>query len=168
VSDRLSLAVALVGCAVLGSVPMKMHEKIALAAVAVVFFGFLFVDTRELNRLENGVDAAVEQLPAGQRVIASFPGWSNRMVPLRHALDRACIGRCFSYANYEPSSRQFRIRAQAGNPVVLDKYPDVEAVEEGRYVVKPSDLPLYEVFLCGPARHDVCLTSLEAGKVIQR
>jgi hypothetical protein len=168
ITDRVSLAVALMGCAVLGSVPMRMHEKIALAALAIVFFSFLFVDTRELNRLEDGIDAAVRQLPTGQRVIGSFPGWSTRVVPLQHDLDRACIGRCFSYANYEPSSRQFRIRAQAGNQVVLDNYPDVEAVEEGRYVVKPRDLPLYEVFLCGPERHDVCLSSLEAGKVIQR
>jgi hypothetical protein len=168
ITDRVSLAVALMGCAVLGSVPMRMHEKIALAALAVVFFSFLFVDTGELNRLENGIDAAVRQLPAGQRVIGSFPGWSTRVVPLQHALDRACIGHCFSYANYEPSSRQFRIRAQAGNSIVLNNYPDVEAVEEGRYVVKPRDMPLYEVFLCGPERHDVCLSSLQAGKVIQR
>lgn len=168
ITDRVSLAVALMGCAVLGSVPMRMHEKIALAALAVVFFSFLYIDTRELNRLENGIEAAVEQLPAGQRVIGSFPGWSTRVIPLQHALDRACIGRCFSYANYEPSSRQFRIRAQPGNPIVIDEYANVEAVEEGRYVVKPRDLPLYEVFLCGPARHDVCLISLEAGKVIQR
>ena len=168
VSDRLSLAGALVGCALLGAVPLRVHEKIALAAVAVMFFSFLYIDTRELNRLEDSINAVVEQLPSGQRVIGSFPGWSLRVIPLQHALDRACIGRCFSYANYEPSSRQFRIRAQAGNPVVFDKYSDVKAVEEGRYVVEPPDLPLYEVFLCGPARHEVCLSSLEAGKVIQR
>ncbi len=168
VSDRLSLAAALVGCALLEAVPLRMHEKIALTALAAVFFSFLYVDTRELNRLENGIDAAVEQLPAGQRVIGSFPGWSLRVIPLQHALDRACIGRCFSYANYEPSSRQFRIRAQSANPVVFDKYYDVKAVEEGRYVVKPRDLPLYEVFLCGRERHEVCLSSLEAGKVVQR
>src|SRR5579872_377700 len=168
VSDRLSLAAALVGCALLGAVPLRMHEKIALTALAAVFFSFLYIDTRELNRLENGIDAAIEQLPAGQRVIASFPGWSLRVIPLQHALDRACIGRCFSYANYEPSSRQFRIRAQSANSVVFDKYYDVKAVEEGRYVVKPRDLPLYEVFLCGPERHEVCLGSLEAGKLVQR
>lgn len=168
VSDRISLTVALMGCAVLASVTLRIHEKIALAALAIVFFSFLYVDTRELNRLEDGIDAVVANVPPGQRVIGSFPGWSMRVVPLQHALDRACIGRCFSYANYEPSSRQFRIRAQAGNAVVFDNYPDVEAVEEGRYVVKPRDLPLYEVFLCGPERRHVCLSSLQAGRVIQR
>src|ERR1700733_4087798 len=168
ITHRVSLAVALAGCAVLGSVPMRLHEKIALAALAATFLSFLYIDTRELNRLENDIDAAVAKLPPGQRVIGSFPGWSTRIVPLQHDLDRACIGRCFSYANYEPSSRQFRIRAQPGNPFVLDNYPDVEAVEEGRYVVKPRDLPLYEVFLCGAERREVCLSSLEGGKVIQR
>jgi len=168
ITDRLSLAAAIMGCVVLASASVKLHEKIAIVAVAAMFFSFLYIDTRELNRLEDGIDAAVKQLPAGQRVIASFPGWSNRMVPLRHDLDRACIGHCFSYANYEPSSRQFRIHAQAGNTVVLDNYPDVEAVEEGKYVVKPRDLPLYEVFLCGTGRHDVCLSSLAAGELVQR
>jgi hypothetical protein len=168
VSDRLSLGAAIMGCAVMGSIAVKRHEKLGLTALAALFFCFLFIDTQELNRLEDGIDAVVEQLPAGERVVASFAPWSARVAPLQHAIDRACVGHCFNYANYEPSSRQFRIRAQPGNPIVIDEYANVEAVEEGRYVVKPRDLPLYEVFLCGPARHDVCLISLEAGKVIQR
>jgi len=30
---------------------------------------------------------------------------------IAHSVDRACIGHCFSYSNYEPSSGQFRVRA---------------------------------------------------------
>jgi hypothetical protein len=168
VTDRLSLAAGIMSCAVVGAVPMRMHEKIALAALAAAFFGILFMDTQALNRLEDGIDAAVGHLPAGQRVVGFFPVWSARIRPLQHAVDRACIGHCFSYANYEPSSRQFRIRAQHENPFVFDDYADVDAVEGGTYVVKPRDLPLYGVFLCGPALGDVCSRSLEAGNVIGR
>jgi len=168
VSDRLSLGSAIMGCAVMGSIAMKRQEKLVLTVLTALFFCFLFIDTQELNRLEDGIDAAVAQLPPGQRVVASFPPWSIRVMPLQHAVDRACVGHCFDYANYEPSSRQFRIRAQPGNPVVFDEYADVRAVEEDRYVVRQRDLPLYEVFLCGPARQNVCLTSLEAGKVIRK
>jgi hypothetical protein len=168
VIDRLSLAAGIMSCAVVGAVPMRVHEKIALAALALAFFCILFKDTLELNRLEDGVDAAVMHLPAGARVVGSFPAWSTRVRPLQHTVDRACIGRCFSYANYEPSTRQFRIRAQHENPVVFDDYADVDAVQSGKYVVKPRDLPLYGVFLCGPALRDVCSRSLGAGEVIGR
>ena len=30
-----------------------------------------------------------------------------------HVIDRACIGHCFSYANYEPATAQFRVRVRA-------------------------------------------------------
>jgi len=168
VIDRLSLSAGIITCAVLGAVPMRMHEKIALAALTVAFFGILFMDTQKLNRLEDGIDVAVGQLPAGQRVVGSFSPWSARMSPLQHAVDRACIGHCFSYANYEPSSRQFRVRAQHETPFAFDDYADVEAVQDGKYVVKPRDLPLYGVFLCGPALRDVCSRSLQAGEVFGR
>jgi hypothetical protein len=166
VADRLSLAAGIMSCAVVGAAPIKLHEKIALAALAVMFFAFLFVDTQELNRVEDGIDVAVGHLPAGQRVVGFFPALPSGLRPLQHAIDRACIGRCFSYANYEPSSRQFRVRAQSGNSIVLDNYADVEAVETGRYAVKPRDLPLYGVFQCGPALRDVCLRSLQVDEVI--
>ncbi|MGQ9919391.1 MAG: hypothetical protein ACUVS7_18480, partial [Bryobacteraceae bacterium] len=69
------------------------------------------------------------------------------MNPLLHLIDRACIGRCFSYANYEPSSAQFRLRSRPGSPVVFDSPQRVFALEQGRYVVRPVDLPLYGLFL---------------------
>jgi hypothetical protein len=168
ITDRLSLAAGIMSCAVLGAARMRVHEKIALTALATVFFGVLFWDTQELNRFEDDIDTAVGRIPAGQRTVGSFPAWSARTMPLLHAVDRACIGRCFSYANYEPSSRQFRIRAQAENPFVLDDYADVNAVQVGKYVVKERDLPLYQVFLCGPTRREVCSHLLAAGQVTGR
>ena len=41
---------------------------------------------------------------------------------IQHMIDRACIGYCFSYGNYEPSSGVFRVRAAPGNPYMLSDY----------------------------------------------
>jgi hypothetical protein len=62
-------------------------------------------------------------------------------------IDRACLGRCYSYANYEPSTAQFRIRAVAENPIVVSTDGDSLRLQNGSYVVKQRDLPLYQMDL---------------------
>jgi hypothetical protein len=89
----------------------------------------------------------VSQLPPGQRVVSAINDPTLRIGALTHMIDRACLGRCYSYANYEPSTAQFRIRAAAGNPIVVSTYADSSRLQDGTYVVKPSDLPLYQVAL---------------------
>jgi hypothetical protein len=64
-------------------------------------------------------------------------------------LDRVCIRHCFSYANYEPSSAAFRVRVTGENPIVVAEDRASNALQEGRYVVKPGDLPLYQIYLRG-------------------
>jgi len=56
-------------------------------------------------------------------------------------IDRACLGRCYSYANYEPATAQFRIRAIAENPIVVSTDNDSLCLQDGSYVVKQRDLP---------------------------
>jgi hypothetical protein len=163
IANRLSFGAAVMMCAVLAGASSTRFEKIALASVAALFFGLLYADNRELNQLEDRLDAMVRQLPSGPRAISSLPSQSLRSLCIHHDLDRACIGHCSSYANYEPSSRQFRIRALPGNGIVLDDYSDVDAVAGGRYAVQPRDLPVYLVYLCGVGLRDVCSRPLRAG-----
>ncbi|MBZ5574672.1 MAG: hypothetical protein LAO09_22680 [Acidobacteriia bacterium] len=165
VIDRFSLGAGVMACIMLAAMPSKPYEKFVLVLVAAAFFSLLFVDTRELNRLEDSIDRLVAQLPPGQRALGFFPTRTPHISPLQHALDRACIGHCFSYGNYEPWSRQFRLRAQPGNPFVLDDYRDLVAVELGEYVVQTRDLPVDLVYLCGDLRDRVCSRSLHAGEV---
>jgi hypothetical protein len=113
--------------------------------VTVLFFGMLFRDELLLNRFEDQVDAAVAQIPAMQRVILGIEQSDLRVNALAHMIDRACIGRCYSYANYEPSTAQFRVRADAPGPIVAFEYGDSIGMQMGRYVVKESDLPLYQL-----------------------
>ena len=52
-----------------------------------------------------------------------------------HSIDRACIGHCFSFANYEASSLQFRVRALAGNSIVttsVDQSDDMSGYHRHR------------------------------------
>jgi hypothetical protein len=165
IAQRLSLSSGLLMCAVLAAVPMTRATKVALASVAILFFALLYTDDRELNRLEDRMDLVVNQLPRGQRVVTYLHDQSLRSLVIYHNLDRACIGHCYSYANYEPSSKQFRVHAGPGNGIVLDKYADVDAVAAGSYVVQPRDLPLYLIYPCGVDFHDVCSHPLGAGEI---
>jgi len=111
----------------------------------VVFFGFLYRDERRLNSLEDRMQDVVAHLPAGQRVISRIDDPDMHIIALAHMIDRVCIGRCYSYANYEPSTGQFRIRAVAENPYVVSTYLDSWRIQSGTYVVKEQDLPLLQV-----------------------
>ena len=90
---------------------------------------------------------AVDPLPLGRRVVSAIDDPGLRINAVTHMIDRVCVGRCYSYANYEPSTAAFRVRAVAENPVVASTYADSWALQTGTYVVKERDLPLYVVDL---------------------
>ncbi len=166
VSYRLSLAAGVMLAAFLAHVQLKSYEKVILILSTLIFFTFVFRDGRKLNRMEDNLDAALARVPAKSRVIGILRTPSKDFSPAEHAVDRACIGRCFSYANYEPSTGQFRVRAEPGNPFVMADYGDVYSVELGRYRVQAGDLPVFLVYLCGPDRQQVCTRELRAGEVV--
>ena len=147
IAERMSLAVGICLCAVLAAAPMRAYHRYALGVVALLFFGFLYRDEGALNALEDRMTRLVSQLPPGQRVVTAINDPTLRISALTHMIDRACLGRCYSYANYEPSTAQFRIRAMPGNPIVVSTYVDASGFQDGTYVVKPGDLPLYQVTL---------------------
>lgn len=163
ITTRLSLMAGVTFCGLLARVRLNRYEKGALTLTAVVFFALIFHDTHEFNRMEDEVDHAVAQFPSESRVIGLFLTQSTRINPMGHAVDRACIQHCFSYANYEPASRQFRIRAEAGNRAVMSSFADVAEVEQGKYIVQTRDLPLFFVYSCGPLQREVCSRELHAG-----
>jgi hypothetical protein len=163
-SERLTSVAAIFACCLLGQIkPQKWHYAV-FAAVAAMFFSYLYWDTAAIGRMEDQVERCVRSLPLGQRVI--MKGWylpGNR-VSIDHIIDRACIGRCFSYANYEPALGQFRIRVQSENPFVLPTGVIDDAVAKGEYVVQQRDLPLSEIYQCNPGTTALCIRALEAGQ----
>jgi hypothetical protein len=167
IKSRLSLTAAIMACVLLSVRPLKTIQKTTLALVALLFFGFVYSDTRALNQGEDSVEAAVKQLPPGQRVLGFFPPLTTRMNPLQHAVDRSCIGRCFSYADYEPATLQFQVRARPHNGVVLDDEADVRAVWDGSYVIQRRDVPLYVLYVCGASPRDICSSPLQEGEEVR-
>jgi hypothetical protein len=147
IAERMSLAVAVCFTAWLASVrPTRAHFGLA-TGVAVLFFSLLYLDTAALNRLEDQVAAAAARLPRSSRVVAPMKIASSRIPAALHLIDGACLGWCFSYSNYEPSTAQFRVRATAPNPYVTFNYDDAYAMQMGTYTVRPADLPLYQIVI---------------------
>lgn len=144
IAQRMSLPLGVVICGLLAGSAGR-YQAGAMALAAAVFFGFLYTDEGVLNDFEDQVDRVVEQLPPGRRVVLSVADYGIQVNALTHMIDRACIGRCWSYANYEPSSAQFRVRVAGETSVVAATNADSMGFEYGTYVVKPSDLPLVQI-----------------------
>jgi len=163
-TDRLTTVSAILLCCLIAAARPRKWHFIAFAALAVVFFGFLYQDTGKISRMEDRVTRLVRTLPPNQRVMGTILAPIESRIPIQHILDRACIGYCFSYGNYEPGSRMFRVRALPGNPYVLSDYSLAVQMEDGYYTVDPSDLPVYQVYQCGEGGRDFCVHALEAGE----
>jgi hypothetical protein len=168
ISHRMSLPAALMLCVSLASVRPSRWQAGGLLAAAVLFFSFLFADTHALNGLEREMERVVDRIPASQRVVSALCEPGSRVDPLGHMVDRVCVGRCFSYANYEPSTTQFRVRANPGNGAVTSSYGDSYALQAGAYRVRPTDLPLYEIYFCRENALELCVRPLKAGDMSGR
>ncbi len=163
IAIRLSLLSAILFCAVIARVRMQALEKAASGVLLVLFFGFTYVDERAINSLESKMDQAVRSLPPGARVIATVQDAGLFVPALQHLADQACIGRCFDFADYEPATAQFRLRAQPGNPYVMTSLDDVLDLENTEYVWRRRDIQLYRLHPC-PASSEICVSEVQPGE----
>jgi hypothetical protein len=163
-TERLTSVSAALACCLLGAMQPRRWHLAGLTVIAAVFFSFLYQDTAKVNRMEQQVVQVVSTLPPNQRVMATILPPPGSRVLIQHIVDRACIGRCFSYGNYEPSTGLFRVRAMPGNPYVLTDYELAVDMENGEYTVQPGDLPVYQVYQCSLSGTDLCIRPLEAGE----
>jgi hypothetical protein len=162
-AERMSLATAVIFCGLAATVRPRRGEVAALAVIAVLFFACTYSDEHALNQVESQMAALVAQLPPGQRVVSVLAEPNTRINSLAHLIDRVCVGRCYSYANYEPSTAQFRVRADRPNPIVVWNYSQSWHIQAGGYVVQPRDLPLYNIDRCRPGSRQLCIAPLRAG-----
>ncbi|MBZ5621556.1 MAG: hypothetical protein LAQ69_22935 [Acidobacteriia bacterium] len=161
IAERMSLALGICICGSLAGVRSRPYQNYLLALVVLVFFGFLFRDEGVFNAFEDRMERLVAQLPPGQRVTGGITASNLHVDALNHMIDRVCLGRCYSYANYEPSTTQFRIRVVGQSPIVVSTYEDSWSLQAGVYTVKERDLPLYEINLDPNGR--MVLLSLQPG-----
>src|SRR6266851_3249551 len=165
-SSRLTTISAIFGLSLLAYLkPRKWHLG-GFAVCAVVFFAFLYQDTGWLNRLEANAEKLTQYLPVGTRVlVTALAPADSRITFIGHSIERACIGHCFSYANYEPASGEFRVRVRKGSPVATSSTDDAEDMASGEYEVDDTDLPLKQIYQCDatdPTK--LCIRDLEAGE----
>jgi hypothetical protein len=116
--------------------------------------------------MEGQVERMVRVLPFGRRVIETINlKDDSRLWFINHMVDRACIGKCFAYANYEPPAKQFRIRVTQGSPIVTDSSEDAAKMESGYYIVRPEDLPINQIYQCDEKDlSKLCIRELSAGE----
>jgi len=165
-SSRLTTISATFGLVLLGCLKPRRWHLAGFGFCAVLFFAFLYQDTGWLNRLEANAETLARDLPPGTRVIvtARAPA-DSRIAFIGHAVERACIGRCFSYANYEPASGEFRVRVRKGSPVATSSTDDAEDMAAGEYEVDDTDLPLKQIYQCDANDlTKLCIRDLEAGE----
>jgi hypothetical protein len=163
--SRLTTITAIFGLCVLGLVPLRKWQIAGFTACAAAFFLFNFQDTAKISRVEKNAQSLIAKLPTGTRIVpvVSAPDdW--RVQFIAHSIERACIGHCFSYSNYEPSSGQFRVRARLGSWVVTDSADKSEAMSSGDYIIQIEDLPLVSIYQCVDADWtQLCASPLWAG-----
>jgi hypothetical protein len=166
IAERMSLITAVLVTAALARARPAKWMLAMILIIAGLFWAWNYQATAHINTAEDQIEQAVSGLPPGSRVISTFlePGLGV-LPPLSHAVDRACIGRCFSFADYEPSTAQFRIRVTDTNSFAVSSYEDFYAMQMGTYVVRASDPPLYQVQWCDARKVSVCVRLLKVGEI---
>src|SRR6202158_1095247 len=164
--SRLTTLSAIFGLCVLGRLKPRKWHLAGFSVCAVVFFVFLYQDTGWVNQMEANAEKLVAYLSPGTRVIVTIRApVDSRIAFISHAVERACIGHCFSYSNYEPSSGEFRVRVRKGSPVVTYSTDDAEDMASGAYEGDETDLALKQIYQCEEKDlTKLCIRDLEAGE----
>jgi len=163
INSRITSLTAILGLCILGAVAPRKWIFAGLSAIALVFFALQYRDTAILNRMEQQAENLVAGLPYGSKVSYTIDLGNFSRINSRHFVDRACIGRCFAYSNYEPGSKQFRVRISPGGSSIVSA--SGFDLEHGVYVVRKQDLPLYQIYQ--PDEADLtklAIRSLSAGE----
>jgi hypothetical protein len=164
--SRLTLVTAVLGLLVLASLRLPRWSAYGNVLCALLFFLFLYQDTGKLDRMEASARGLVHLLPMGTRVVAvANPPEDWRIQFIYHSIERACIGWCFSFANYEPASLQFRVRALPGNYFVTTSVDQSDDMSSGDYILRKEDLPLTAIYQCNEGDFtQLCALPLRAGQ----
>lgn len=145
VAERMSLPQGILVCLLLASLPSSIWRVGVQSALAAAFFIMMYQSESKLALLESQVERAILKLPRGSRVLSGLCWPESRFNVAYHLLDRACIGHCFSYGNFEPASGQFQLRANHGNRYVIASMEQSSIYEYEEFVHKGDDLAEYRV-----------------------
>jgi len=164
--SRLTIIAAIFALCILSSLRTRKPAAIAALACSLFFFTLLYRDTATLSRLESHAESITVKLPFGTRVIPTLTSPDDSRIQfVHHTVDRACIGHCFAYSNYEPSSGQFHVRVSPGSPLIAYHAVDAQEMEAGNYIVRASDPPFVDIYQCDPTDFTIlCARTLTVGE----
>src|ERR1700730_8181564 len=164
--SRLTIISALFALCILSSLRPRKPAAIATLACSLLFFILLYRDTATLSRLESHAESITAKFPFGTRVIPTLTSPDDSRIQfVQHIVDRACIGHCFTYSNYEPSSGQFNVRVLPGSTLIAHHAAVAQEMEAGNYIVRASDPPFVDIYQCDPTDFTVlCVRTLTPGE----
>jgi len=143
IPQRISLLLVVSFCMMVANAAYGRGITRLSSLVAVAFFTFLYMDSTAFNQAEDQITSIVQQAPAGARVVVAISDQGARLNAMAHVGDRACIGHCFSYTNYEPGTGQFRIRSRGG--IEAPSMQTVLDIERGQHIATAAEAPLYAI-----------------------
>jgi hypothetical protein len=164
--SRLTIISAIFALCILSTLRPSKPAALATLACSIFFFTLLYRDTATLNRLESHAESLTSSLPFGTLVIPTLASPRDSRIPfVHHIVDRACIGHCFTYSNYEPPSAEFHVRVSPGSPLITNQAADAQEMEAGNYVVRASDPPFVDIYQCSPTDFTIlCARTLASGE----
>jgi hypothetical protein len=102
----------------------------------------------------------VAALPLGSQVHSSVSEAPGSRILVEHIVDRACVGHCFSFNNFEVNSGAFRVRATPGNEAADDSVPSSPGSEREGNAAASSVQPVFEIYRCDFDAGSVCMRKL--------
>ncbi len=160
---RVSFGVVLALLILAARTPNRKVLFASSAVVAAIYFSCLYGRLRFVDAVEDRMDRAVSTLPPRARVVSSLRS-ASPVDPYVHMVDRVCLARCYSYANYEPASHAFRLRAVHPSPIVQWDPGVTRAMESGQYRIQPIDVPMWELWAPGRADLNIRSRRVEVGE----
>jgi MFS family permease len=164
-TQRLSSVLGIVACCVLGVMRPRKWHFMGFSLIASIFFSYLYQDTGIMNRMEEQVERAVSALPRGHLVLGEIWPRAGSRIVIQHIVDRACIAHCFSYANFEPSTGQFRVRAMPGNSIVTTRTAISAAQPVASELPQFTNPPVYGIYPCYTGANKICVHELSTEEV---
>jgi hypothetical protein len=164
--SRFTLVIAVLGCCALAGLRPRILLAALTGGIAIAYFTLVYQDAARTYAMEKQADTLVAKLPQNARVLTTIFPFRGSRIFNHHVVDRACIGWCFNISNSEAASMQFRIRAAPGSRLAAAKRDDTSHMMLGDYVVQAEDLPLWQIFQCGPTEVDLCLRPVHAGSLL--
>ena len=163
-TQRLSSLLGILACCILGTMKPRKWHLMGYTLSAAIFFFYLYQDTGIVNQMEEQVERSVATLPPGRQVLSTIRPPAGSRIVIQHIVDRACIGHCFSFENFEPDTGLFRVRAMPGNTIVVTTTPISPTEQSHKNAVQSIVPPAFEIYLCGAGMSNVCVRELSSGR----